>query len=290
MSKAKLAAARYLLRAFLLSLLLLLANCRPTETAALPTLAVLPSLTFTPVPTATLTLPPTNTVTFTPSHTWTPDLVETRRAELEASNAAGQFTLAALWTSMAPTFTPTVTRTPSLTITMTRTPLPSLTPRPTATPTARLRVLQPRIYYVRSTANIRTCPRRDCTQIGQLLYGSPIMVTGSVEGDEINAGNGLWYQVNYLNDHAYIYSALLSLTLPTAVPPTQPPIYVPPLSTLPPLYSTSVYSPPVDSGGSCPSTCSGMSSCAQAYACMSGNGGLDRDNDGVPCESICPGG
>ncbi|WP_296243330.1 excalibur calcium-binding domain-containing protein, partial [Psychrobacter sp. UBA6766] len=40
-----------------------------------------------------------------------------------------------------------------------------------------------------------------------------------------------------------------------------------------------------------PRTCGQMSSCAQAQkALQCGNGKLDRDNDGVPCESICPGG
>lgn len=40
-----------------------------------------------------------------------------------------------------------------------------------------------------------------------------------------------------------------------------------------------------------PRKCGQMSSCAQAQkALQCGNGRLDRDNDGVPCESICPGG
>lgn len=40
-----------------------------------------------------------------------------------------------------------------------------------------------------------------------------------------------------------------------------------------------------------PRTCGQMSSCAQAQkALQCGNSRLDRDNDGVPCESICPGG
>jgi hypothetical protein len=46
-------------------------------------------------------------------------------------------------------------------------------------------------------------------------------------------------------------------------------------------------------GGGCPNTsatCTQLT-CEQAYACLRvGKGGLDRDNDGVPCESICPGG
>ena len=40
-----------------------------------------------------------------------------------------------------------------------------------------------------------------------------------------------------------------------------------------------------------PRKCGQMSSCAQAQkALQCGNSRLDRDNDGVPCESICPGG
>ena len=40
-----------------------------------------------------------------------------------------------------------------------------------------------------------------------------------------------------------------------------------------------------------PRTCGQMASCAQAkLALKCGNTKLDRDKDGVPCESICPGG
>ena len=40
-----------------------------------------------------------------------------------------------------------------------------------------------------------------------------------------------------------------------------------------------------------PSTCGQMADCEQAkQALKCGNTRLDRDKDGVPCESICPGG
>ena len=40
-----------------------------------------------------------------------------------------------------------------------------------------------------------------------------------------------------------------------------------------------------------PSTCGQMANCEQAkQALKCGNARLDRDKDGVPCESICPGG
>lgn len=42
--------------------------------------------------------------------------------------------------------------------------------------------------------------------------------------------------------------------------------------------------------GSLPSTCSTMSSCSQAYAALRcGMQKLDRDGDGIPCESLCQG-
>ncbi|WP_083608571.1 excalibur calcium-binding domain-containing protein [Psychrobacter sp. Rd 27.2] len=42
---------------------------------------------------------------------------------------------------------------------------------------------------------------------------------------------------------------------------------------------------------SLPRTCGQMASCEQAkLALKCGNKRLDRDKDGVPCESICPGG
>ena len=48
------------------------------------------------------------------------------------------------------------------------------------------------------------------------------------------------------------------------------------------------------SGNQCknlPKTCGQMVSCEQAkLALKCGNTKLDRDKDGVPCESICPGG
>ena len=50
-----------------------------------------------------------------------------------------------------------------------------------------------------------------------------------------------------------------------------------------------------DAGGSqckgLPRTCGQMANCEQAkQALRCGNKKLDRDKDGVPCESICPGG
>lgn len=164
---------------------------------------------------------------------------------------------------------PMATITPSLTITQT------LTPSAIATSTAALTALTPSVYYIRSAANVRACPRIDCAQIEQLQPGAPIIVSGTIDGDEVNAGNRTWYQVDYVAGPVYIYSALVTQTL---APATR----VPQISTLPPIRPLTVV---------CPRTCAEMVSCDQAITCLrAGHDDFDRDGDGVPCENICPGG
>lgn len=243
--------------------LLLLSACIPAaqQIVVLPTLAALP--TSTPVPTDTPSptrIPPSPT----------PNLLETQVAQLQATNDAAQITLAAMLTERAPTATPNVTLTPSHTITQTL--IPSLTPLPVV-------AMLPQLIYVRSTANVRACASRDCEQVAQLQPGEVIMATGTIQGEMIDGGNALWFRVEYGGREVYIYSQLVSLSPPTAVP-----VFVPP-PTNPPIFAA----PPVSSGG-CPSlsaTCS-MLTCEQAYACLAaGNTRLDGDSDGIPCESIC---
>jgi hypothetical protein len=41
----------------------------------------------------------------------------------------------------------------------------------------------PTTYYVEGVANLRSCPRRDCTSVTQLSAGTPIVVTGSIDGE-----------------------------------------------------------------------------------------------------------
>ena len=190
---------------------------------------------------------------------------------------SGQITLEALLTKDAPTATLEISATPSLTITPTL--LPSQTPFPVVP-------MQPQPIYVRSTANLRICASRDCEQVWQLQSGDVITATGTIQGEVIDAGNALWFRVEYAGREVYIYSTLVSLSPPTAVPvyvpPTNPPILIPPTSA--------AISVPPSSSGDCPSlsaNCSALT-CAQAYACLAaGHSGLDRDHDGVPCESIC---
>lgn len=81
---------------------------------------------------------------------------------------------------------------------------------------------------------------------------------------------------------------------PTAVPPSSKPTLRP--TTVPPSPKPQVQNtekPTTNSYGcDCSKTCSQMSSCDEAYYQLNncGCGRRDGDNDGVPCESICPGG
>lgn len=263
---------RYFAVIILLIVPYMVAACAPSATrvVTIPTLAELPS--ETPTSTATSTLTPTVRPTGTP----TPNLLETQIADLNATNAAAQKTLDALLTQSAPTTTPEFTLTPSATITSTL--LPSETPPAVV-------AMQPQPIYVVSTANLRTCAHRDCERIAQLQPGEAVMATGTILGEAIDAVHGSWFRVEYQGRVLYVYSQLVSIYAP--VPPTSEPIFIPP-----PGESAPISLPPAAGGGSCPSlsaTC-GQLTCDQAYACLAaGNGRLDRDNDGIPCESVCLG-
>lgn len=80
-------------------------------------------------------------------------------------------------------------------------------------------------------------------------------------------------------------------TNPTAVPTANPTAIPTTAAPTPTPVPTSV---PTSSPYSCASkkTCTEMASCEEAYYHLNtcGNGSLDRNNDGVPCESICSGG
>jgi hypothetical protein len=273
-------------------LLCILAACAPagTKIVVMPTLAVLPSATPQPTATSTPTIFPSDTATPTSTATETPNALETQIAQLNATNISSQRTLDTLLTRNAPTNTLVVTLTPSETITNTLTPsqTATLTPVPPS-----VVAMNPQVIYVKSTANLRTCAAQSCEKIAQLQPGDVIMANGTIQGEEINTGHTSWYRVDYQGQALFVYGQLVSVNAPTSVPvyiqPTEIPISLPPVS----LPQNSGSSGGSTGGGSCPdihASCSALT-CDQAYACLaSGNRSLDRDHDGVPCESVCSGG
>ena len=187
-----------------------------------------------------------------------------------------------------PASAPTIARLPSITFTPSR--AVTDTPRPTNPPGQTL-YSQDRTYYVTGdSVNVRL---ESSTASGVLFVarrGTTLAITGEQRGMRVS-GSDLWYMVAQGEAVGYIHSSLISDTRPaTAAPrPTNPPAQqAQPVSTQPP----APVSQPNDAqicGGA--TRCDQMASCEQAYACLrAGRGSLDRDNDGVPCESICPGG
>ncbi|MBI1258349.1 MAG: hypothetical protein GC204_12830 [Chloroflexi bacterium] len=274
----------------LLILLYIFSACAPAapQIVVLPTLAVLPSATPEPSETASPTLIPSPTVTPQPSATDTPNLVETQIAQLNATNVSSQLTLAMLLTKSAPTNTLDVTLTASETITNTLPP--SLTATVTPMPPAVV-AMQAQVIYARSTANLRTCAAQTCEKIAQLQAGESVVANGSIEGEAINAGHSSWYRVDYRGQALYVYGQLISFDAPTTVP-----VYIPPTAAPVSLPPVSVPQSGGHTGGANGATCPDIKAscsqltCDQAYACLAaGHKNLDRDGDGVPCESVCGG-
>jgi hypothetical protein len=184
-----------------------------------------------------------------------------------------------------------------------RTPEPTNVPRPTEPETNTY-------YVIGSTANVRSCADTTCDRVIVLDYGKDIEVIGTLEGTSV-AGSVSWYKVLLADGReGFIHSSLVSRNRPiagtsngssgsssttsnsssniqpTAIPQAQAP-------QAPVVQPTQPPPPPAPSGYTCDcnKTCSSMT-CQEAYYQLNTCGcqARDNDNDGVPCESVCPGG
>ncbi|MBZ0292198.1 MAG: SH3 domain-containing protein, partial [Anaerolineae bacterium] len=131
-----------------------------------------------------------------------------------------------------------------------------------------VRDTDPTAYHATSGVNVRSCASTSCEQLGQLINGAGVTVTGTINGDSVNTGNSTWYRIDYGGREGYVYSAFLAAGPP---PPTARPV-----STISPVQ------PPVR-GFTCPRNCAeavrmGLTA-QQAATCP----GLDGDHDGVAC-------
>ena len=184
---------------------------------------------------------------------------------------------------------------------------------PTVTPTRDPNNIQIKTYYVNSNSavNARSCASTDCAVAGAFNRGDKLDVIDD---------SGDWYEIELANgSSAFIAEFLTSKTKPAALPtaapirataiqqqqvqptvvpqqqvqptvvpqqqvqPTQEPISVVPMqSTVPPAPAYTC---------DCNKTCGSMT-CDEAYFQLNtcGCGRRDGDGDGVPCESVCPGG
>jgi uncharacterized protein YgiM (DUF1202 family) len=119
-------------------------------------------------------------------------------------------------------------------------------------------------YYIKSkTAKARSCAGEKCDVVATLTRGTPITVLEVVKGTGKRAKDWLHIQVDGKDAFVIITAATKD------VPMSQAPA----------------------GGSGCPGitlTCTKLSSCDQAKACLAaGNKKLDKDGDGIPCESLC---
>ncbi len=143
-------------------------------------------------------------------------------------------------------------------------------------------------YTTTRSARVRSEPNTSAEIVTTLRAGTAITVLETVQGESVS-GSRVWYRIR----NGYVHSSLVRAGGSPASGDsssggngavgnggnTS-------LATVEPVV-------PASSGASCggATTCGQMNSCEQAYACLyAGNSRLDRDKDGVPCESICPGG
>ena len=130
---------------------------------------------------------------------------------------------------------------------------------------------RPEAFYSTGNINVRDCAETSCGIATTLSTNQRVDVLGTVNGQEVNAGNDVWYVIEWDGEAAYIYSTLLT-SQETVVNSGSSGGGV--NSSSPAAGSTSFV---------CPRNCAdavamGLSA-QQAATCSN----LDRDNDGVAC-------
>lgn len=191
--------------------------------------------------------------------------------------------------TIAPSATTTPTDAPTLTQTIaaTATDAPAATESATSaaldwTPEPGAVALLEGTVYTLGQANVRECPMTSCEVVTTFGAGVGLPHDALVNGEPVEAGNWVWYRVQYTGRDLYVYSGVVTTRAPQPASGGGGGV----AATSTPLASSG--------GATCPrydAKCSELTTCEQAMACLAqGNQSLDRDRDGVPCESLCMGG
>lgn len=148
---------------------------------------------------------------------------------------------------------------------------------------------QDTLYAKQRGVRVRSEPSTSAALVTSLARGTAVTVIREESGTRVS-GSTVWYYVSTGLYQGYIHSSLLTNVAPAAPPSSGSGNGSGPAlqSTPAPLVEQPVAPPPA--GASCggATKCGQMTSCEQARACLAaGNGRLDGDNDGTPCESIC---
>jgi hypothetical protein len=131
----------------------------------------------------------------------------------------------------------------------------------------------------------RSCELIDCEVLIVLSLGDEIEGLEEVEGQSV-FGVTTWWRAMYEGQEIFVPASLLSETRPAQssknndISPAQPQ-NVSPATDLPAAFACD-----------CSKTCTAISTCGEAYFQLNecGCSIRDRDDDGVPCENLCPGG
>lgn len=136
----------------------------------------------------------------------------------------------------------------------------------------------PRQKYVHGTVNLRRGPGTTYAIVGSLPAGATLQALGQ---------SGDWYLLRHNGRDAYVANWLTHNS-----PPSPPSSRSASSSSSSAANSQPAQQPQPAYSCSPRKNCGQMSSCAEArfHLRQCGRGSLDRDKDGVPCESICPGG
>ncbi len=165
---------------------------------------------------------------------------------------------------------------------------PTSTPRPTRTPRPSSPTPTTTTWYVIATngVNIRSCSSTSCQVVRTADPGDPVRVIRTVDD---------WHEIRLPDGSTGYIAAWLTSRSRPVVQPTQRPVQVQPTSPpqqQPPPQVQPTQPPAPSYTCDCSKACSQMTSCNEAYYQLNtcGCNRRDSDNDGVPCESICPGG
>ena len=160
---------------------------------------------------------------------------------------------------------------------------------PASAPTPAFTVFSvPLTRFTRSAMNLRAGPGTSYRRVGVLPEGARLEVVGQ---------SGDWYVIDFNGREAFVAS-WFTYDSPPVQPAAEQPLE--PIQGTLPQQAAPVREPPVSQPNqsieprfSCGArkTCPQLS-CDEAYFQLNncGNKRLDNDGDGVPCESVCPGG
>lgn len=162
--------------------------------------------------------------------------------------------------------------------------------------TVALSVAAQDTYTVKTrTARVRAEPNTTSSVVATLSLYTELNVIEAVEGANVS-GSRMWYHIQLTNRTGYIHSSLVQAPASGGFVPSGNSAASSGNSSSSAISTPAPDAPPIappQTGVTCngKTVCRQMDSCEQAYACLAaGRSSLDRDKDGVPCESICPGG